>query len=82
MRIKFENLPSLTEQEESKLVEIKDYTLITRLDNVIPGTLRVLVNNKVVKAYYESPFKTEPDKIFQAIIPKGKLYYLLDNSNA
>lgn len=71
MRIKFENLPSLTEQEESKLVEIKDNTLITRLDNVIPGTLRVLVNNKAVKAYNESLFKTEPDKIFQAIIPKG-----------
>lgn len=71
MRVKFEDIPALTEQEETQLVEIKDSTLLARLDNVIPDTLRILANNNAVKAYNESPIKTEPDKLFQAIIPKG-----------
>ena len=49
MRVKFEDLPSLTEQEEAKLVEIKDNTLLARIDNAIPGTLQTLANSNAIK---------------------------------
>lgn len=48
MRVKFENLPALTEQEEAQLVEVNDNSLLARIDNVIPETLKILSNSNAV----------------------------------
>ena len=68
MRVKFENLPALTEQEEAQLVEVNDNSLLARIDNVIPETLKILSNSNAVNAYNESSLKTE--QLFQVILPK------------
>lgn len=44
MIIQFDNLPSLTEEEENRLIEINDNKLLARIDGVIPGTLQALAN--------------------------------------
>lgn len=73
MRLKFEDLSSLTEQEESRLVEIKDKTLIDRIDNAIPGTLQILINNGAVKVSQEAIKKYGP--LAHVKIPKGGVLY-------
>lgn len=69
MTISFEDLPALTEQEETQLVEIKDSKLLARIDNVIPGTLQTVATTEAVHTYQEAAKST--DQLYQAIIPKG-----------
>ena len=81
MRVKFEDLPSLTEQEESQLVEIKDNSLLARIDNVIPGTLQALANSNAIKASQET-LKNQ-GQLYQLVMPKGaELYTSKDMAGA
>lgn len=69
MKISFEDLPALTENDEANLVEVKDPTLLAKIDNIIPGALRV-----VAGAHAQSVFQNEVKSLgtlYQAIIPKG-----------
>ena len=77
MTIKFDNLPALTEKEENALVEVKDKSLLARIDNAVPGTLQIVANTGAVKNFKES---TEAmGQLYQCIIPKGAV---LDQSRA
>ena len=77
MMIKFDNLPALTEKEENALVEVKDKSLLARIDNAVPGTLQTVANTGAVKNFKES---TEAmGQLYQCIIPKGAV---LDQSRA
>ena len=81
MRVKFEDLPSLTEQEEAQLVEIKDNTLLARIDNVIPGTLQTLANSAAIKASQEAV--KNQGQLYQLVMPKGaELYKSKDMTGA
>ena len=77
LAITFDDLPALTEQEESQLVEVKDSQLLARIDNAIPGTLQVVANTGAVHAYQEAT--KSAGQLYQAIIPKGAV---LDQSRA
>lgn len=77
MTVKFEKLSVLTEEEETRLVEVKDKKLLTKIDSVVPGTLQAVVNAGVVKEYSETVKKT--GQLYQAIIPNGAV---LDKSRA
>ena len=73
--IAFDELTELSEQEESKLIEIKDKALLSRIDNAIPGTFQFIANTKAVKNYNDTAKSV--GQLYQAIIPKGAV---LDNS--
>ena len=77
LAITFDDLPALTEQEESQLVEVKDSQLLARIDNAIPGTLQAVANAGAVHAYQEAA--KSAGQLYQAIIPKGAV---LDKSRA
>lgn len=77
MAIVFDNLPSLSEQEESQLVEVKDNALLARIDNAVPGTLQAIANTGAVKSYSDAA--KSAGQLYQAIIPKG---VKLDKSRA
>lgn len=69
LSVKFEDLPALTDIENSSLVEIEDEQLLARIDNVIPGTLQVIANAGAVKNYQQAV--KNAGQLYQAIIPKG-----------
>ncbi|SCX09667.1 hypothetical protein SAMN02910339_01379 [Lachnospiraceae bacterium YSD2013] len=75
--ISFEDLPALTEQEESNLVEVKDSQLLARIDNLIPGTLQIVANTSAVHAYQKAA--KSAGQLYQVIIPNGAV---LDKSRA
>lgn len=77
MVVQFDNLPALTEDEESRLVEVKDSKLLARIDSIVPGTLQVVANTGAVKKYAETAKSMGP--LYQAIIPEGAV---LDKSRA
>lgn len=77
MSVKFEDLPALTEQEETRLVEVKDSKLLSRIDNAVPGALQVLKNTSAIKEYQDTAKNV--GQLYQAIIPKGAV---LDKSRA
>ena len=77
LAITFDDLPALTEQEESQLVEVKDSQLLARIDNASPGTLQAVANTGAVNAYQEAA--KSACQLYQAIIPKGAV---LDKSRA
>jgi len=54
MTIKFDDLPALTELEESHLVEVKDSKLLAKIDSAVPGTLQAVANTGAVKQYADS----------------------------
>ena len=56
MIIQFDNLPSLTEEEENRLIEINDNKLLARIDGVIPGTLQALANVGGILNYQKSRY--------------------------
>jgi len=64
----FEEIPPLSEEDESKLVEIKDKELIKRINNSVPGALKAVAGADISSAIGEvagSP------SVFQAILPAG-----------
>lgn len=69
LSIKFEKLPALTEEEESRLVEVNDEKLIARIDGAIPGTLQAVANAGAVHNYQHAV--QSAGQLYQAIIPKG-----------
>lgn len=77
MSVQFENLPALTEKEETRLVEVKDKKLLARIDSAVPGTLQAVANAGAVKEYSEAV--KNAGQLYQAIIPKGAI---LDKSRA
>jgi len=77
MNVQFENLPALTEEEETRLVEVKDKKLLAKIDSAVPGTLQAVANAGAVKEYSEAV--KNAGQLYQAIIPKGAV---LDSSRA
>ena len=69
MEISFDVLQSLTEEEESKLSEVKDNNLLAIIDGVIPGASQAIANGVTVKNYHEATEKA--GELYQVIIPKG-----------
>lgn len=69
MIIRFENLPSLTEEEESRLVEVNDNKLLARIDGAIPGTLQAVANAGAIHSYQKAI--QSAGQLYQAVIPKG-----------
>jgi hypothetical protein len=63
--VRFEDLPALTEQEEAKLVEVKDKELLTKINPVVPGTLKTVADTLAVAAHKKA------GPVYRAIIPKG-----------
>ena len=68
MIIQFDNLPSLTEEEENRLIEINDNKLLARIDGVIPGTLQALANVGGI-LNYQKTVQSVAGKLYQAVIP-------------
>lgn len=77
MTVKFENLPALTEEEQTILVEVKDKKLLAKIDSAVPGTMQAVANAGAVKEYSEAV--KNAGQLYQAIIPKGAV---LDKSRA
>ena len=69
LKIEFENLALLTDDENKRLVEIKDKSLISRIDNAIPGTLQAVLNTQAVSQYQQAV--RSAGQLYQAIIPNG-----------
>ena len=77
----FNKINSVSAVEESKLVEIKDKQLLSRIDGVIPGTMQAVVNSATLINYSNSAAAT--GQLYQAIIPAGeKLAKSLDMEGA
>ena len=68
--VRFELLTSLTETEESALVEIKDPKLLAKIINVIPGTLQVVTNADSLSQYQQTV--QNMGQLYQVIIPRGQ----------
>lgn len=77
MSVSFESLPALTEDEESRLVEVKDSKLLAKIDSAVPGTVQAVANTGAVKQYAESA--KAAGQLYQCIIPPGAV---LDSSRA
>lgn len=75
--VQFDDLPALTEDEETRLVEVKDSKLLARIDSAVPGTLQAIANTGAVKEYAEAA--KSMGQLYQAIIPQGAV---LDKSRA
>jgi len=75
--IAFDDLPALTEQEEARLVEVKDQQLLAKIDNAIPGTMQAVASTGAIHAYQEA--SKSVGQLYQAIIPNGAV---LDKSRA
>ena len=67
--VEFEDLPALTEEEDSRLVEIKDEKVIARINGAVPGTLQILANAGALR-HFNSVVKST-GQLYQAIIPNG-----------
>lgn len=77
MTIRFEDLPALTEEEETRLVEVNDNKLLARIDGAIPGTLQAVANAGAIHNYQKAV--QSAGQLYQAVIPKGAV---LTNSKA
>ena len=67
MTIKFDDLPALTEKEENSLVEVKDKSLLARIDNVVPGTLQTVANTGTVKNWPKQ-WDSSTSALFQKVL--------------
>lgn len=77
LSVKFDELPALTEAEESRLVEVTDKKLLSRIDNAVPGTFQAMANAGAAHAYKAAA--KSAGQLYQAIIPQGAV---LDHSRA
>lgn len=62
MAFKFEDLPTLTEDEDNRLAEVSDEKLLGKIDNLIPGAMQVIKDVSQEK---------KGSNLYQVIIPKG-----------
>lgn len=69
LALSFESLDALSETEEAALVEIKDPTLIAKIDNALQGALQTAANAGAVSEYRKA--LKEAGQLFQVIIPQG-----------
>lgn len=69
--IKFEEIPSLSEEELNALVEVdmKDQRLLGRIDNLIPGFGQAIANSAAIVNFNNTMQNMGP--LYQAVIPKG-----------
>ena len=67
--VRFEELSTLTEAEAAALVEIKDPSLLAKIDNALSGTLQILGNTAAVGEYREAV--KAAGQLYRAILPKG-----------
>ena len=67
--LSFEELSALTEAEAASLVEIKDPSLLGKIDNALSGTLQILGNTAAVGEYREAV--KAAGQLYRAILPKG-----------
>lgn len=77
LAIKFENLPALMPNEETRLIEINDSKLLARINNTIPGTTQAIANSAAAKGAQK--IAEESGKLYKVIIPSGAK---LDKSRA
>ena len=68
--LQFAPLTLLDRADEDSLVEIRNQDLISRIDNVIPGTMQAIANAAVGTAFDKAAKATGP--LYQVIIPEGK----------
>ena len=77
MIVQFDDSPALTEDEETRLVEVKNSKLLARIDSAVPGTLQTIANTSAATEYTHAA--KSMGQLYQAIIPKGAV---LDKSRA
>ena len=76
--VSFNKIDAVSSVDETKLVEIKDKQLLSRIDGVIPGTMQAVVNSASIVNYSKSA-----GQLYQVIIPTGeKLSKSLDMEGA
>jgi len=75
MEVTFESLPALTENQNSKLVEIKDEKLLARINSTIPGTFQVVASTGAATGANE--ILQQSGQLYRAVIPHGAV---LDHS--
>lgn len=68
MSIKFEEFSTLTEEEETHLVEIHDKKFLARIDNAIPGTLQAIANTGAIHNYNQAI--RSAGQLYRAVIPQ------------
>jgi len=71
LSIQFQDLPALTEEEESRLVEVHDSKLLARVDNAIPGAFQAIANAGAIHSYKQAV--QSAGKLYRAVIPKGAI---------
>ncbi len=67
--VSFQPLLSLSVEETSQLVEIKDRQLISRIDGVVPGAVQLAANAGAIAQYNQA--LNSAGQLYQAIIPGG-----------
>lgn len=77
MTIRFEDHPALTEEEETRLIEVNDNKLLARIDGAIPGTLQAVANAGAINNYQRAV--QSAGQLYVAVIPKSAV---LTNSKA
>lgn len=66
MAIAFKEIPALDEEDEKRLVEVKDKELIKRINVSVPGALKAVAGADISSAIGEV---TGSGSVFQAVIP-------------
>ena len=69
LKMVFDLLPSLSEEEEAALVEVKDSSLVAAVDNFLPKTVQTTEGIKAVQDYNE--FVRSTGQLYEVIIPQG-----------
>ena len=73
--VRFEELSALTEEEEAALVEIKDPSLLAKIDNALSGSLQILGNVGALEEYRQAA--KAAGQLYRAILPKGTVQGIL-----
>lgn len=66
--VKVEEYTALTKEEETRLVEIKDKEILSRIDGIIPKTIQIAANTAVVSSFQNA---ASSGQLFRISIPKG-----------
>jgi len=69
LSVRFEQIYSLTSDEEKRLIEVKDKQLLDRIDNTIPGCGQVAANAIAFNNYNQ--MIQRGGRLYQAVIPNG-----------
>ena len=77
LSVKFEDLPALTEEQETQLAEISDNKLLAALDETIPGLQTLVDATKAIKYLKKAKavkktLKKSKGKLYRVTIPNGE----------